>query len=267
MKKIILALSVLFTFSIAGSSLAADLEGEIGKLYQCAFPVEDILIKVDGKLTEIQWQFAPWHSMSHDMVNVANPFPADDDEDASMEFACFANSENLYFGAKVLDDEVVMDSATWWQDDAIEVYIDGGNEKAAAYDENDIQLGMVADGEGTDGVNNPPAVQIADLEGAGFEFVVVETANGWDLEAKIPLEPFGISVANGVKIGFNIHYNDDDDGADTRESKLNWSENDDNDNSYTNPQKLAELEFVNANLAIQPNGKLASTWGIIKLSQ
>ncbi len=97
--------------------------------------------------------------------------------------------------------------------------------------------------------------------------VVIETGDGWHLEAKIPLEPFGISVANGVKIGFNIHYNDDDDGADTRESKLNWSENDDNDNSYTNPQKLAELVFVNANLAIQPNGKLASTWGIIRLSQ
>lgn len=266
MKRVVCVLGILFILYPIAFSIAInpDLSGELGVLYKCAFPVEDDNVTLDGKITEQFWQFAPWHEISHDMVCVDNPFPSDSDEDASMEFACVANSEFMYFGAKVKDDEIFADAAVWWQNDAIEVYIDGGNEKAAAYDANDIQLGMVVDGEQTDGVNTAPAVQIADLEDAGFEFMTFETQDGWELEAKIPLEPFGIQVVNGKTIGFNIHYNDDDDGGDTREHKLNWSENDNNDNSYTNPQKFAELEFVSANLAVAPSGKLAALWGSIK---
>jgi len=198
------------------------------------------------------------------MVNEDNPFPADNDNDASVEFACTANSDFLYFGAKVRDDKVVADVGVWWQNDAIEVYIDGGNEKAIAYDENDIQLGMVVDGKQTGGVNTAPAVQIADLEAAGFKFATSKTNNGWYLEAKIPLKPFGISVTEGKIIGFNVHYNDDDDGGDTREHKLNWSKNDNNDNSYVNPQKFAELQFVSSKLAVALSGKLATLWGLVK---
>ena len=266
MKKSICTLGMLFilcsvTFSIA---TAAGLEGEVGVLYKCAFPIADAEVTLDGKIAEASWQFAPWHKMSHDMVNVDKSFPSDDDEDASMEFACIANSKFLYFGAKVKDDEIFADAGVWWQNDAIEVYIDGANEKAGSYDANDIQLGMVVDGKQTGGVNNAPAIQIADLEAAGFEFVTAETKDGWELEAKIPLAPFGIKVTSGKIIGFNIHYNDDDDGGDTREHKLNWSENDNDDTSYTDPQKLAELQFINAELIVAPSDKFPAPWGSLK---
>lgn len=266
MKKTVCVLEMLFILSLFGSgtAIAIQLEGEIGVLYKCAFPLEDNEVTLDGEITEPFWQFAPWHKISHDMVNADLPIPSDDDDDASMEFACAANSDFFYFGAKVKDDKIVADVGVWWQNDAIEVYIDGGNEKTNAYDDNDIQLGMVVDGEQTGGVNNAPAVQIADLEKAGFEFVTFETKDGWELEAKIPLASFGIQVAQGKTIGFNVHYNDDDDGGDTREHKLNWSENDNDDTSYVNPQKFAELEFVNANLAIAPSGRLATLWGTVK---
>jgi len=267
MKEIVYILVMLLILSLTTFSVTAnpELQGELGVLYKCAFPVEDGNVTLDGKITEQFWQFAPWHKISCDMVCVDNALPSDSDEDASMEFACVANSGTMYFGAKVKDDLVVADGGdTWWQNDAIEVYIDGGNEKAAAYDANDIQLGMVVDGIQTGGVNNAPAVQIADLVGAGFEFVTFETQDGWQLEAKIPLAPFGIEVITGKVIGFNVHYNDDDDGGDTREHKLNWSENDNNDNSYTNPEKFANLEFVSANLAVASSGKLAALWGSIK---
>jgi hypothetical protein len=259
--------SFILSLVAFGAAIAAELEGELGVLYECAFPLEDNEVTLDGKITEKFWQLAPWHKISHDMVNVDNPVPSDDDDDASMEFACAANSDFLYFGAKVKDDEIVADAGVWWQNDAIGVYIDGGNEKANAYDDNDIQLGMVVDGKQgkqTGGVNNAPAVQIADLEGAGLIFVTFETKDGWELEAKIPLAPFGIKVTQGKVIGFNVHYNDDDDGGATREHKLNWSENDNNDNSYINPEKLAELQFVNAKLAVAPSGKLATLWGLVR---
>ena len=55
---------------------------------------------LDGKITEAFWQAAPWHEISHDMTNVDKPFPSDNDADASMEFACAANSNFLYFGAR-----------------------------------------------------------------------------------------------------------------------------------------------------------------------
>jgi hypothetical protein len=265
-KNLLYILGIFILVSCGQLCMAADpkLSGELGVTYMCAFPVADKEVSIDGKVIEPVWSFAPWHRITHDMVNVAKPFPSDDDEDASMEFACFANSKYLYFGAKVMDDKVIVDGGTWWQEDAIEVYIDGGNEKGAAYDNNDIQLGMVADGESTDGVNNAPAVQIGDLEAAGFEFTTIETNDGWELEAKIPLDPFDIKAADGVIIGFNVHYNDDDDGGATREHKLNWSENDDDDTSYTNPQKFAELRFVAGGLAVSPSGKLTSKWGSIR---
>jgi len=266
MKKTVCILGTLFILYLAASGIAIDvqLEGELGVMYKCAFPLEDKEVTLDGKITEPFWQFAPWHEISHDMVNADKPVPSDDDDDASMEFACAASNDFFYFGARVKDDKIVADAGVWWQNDAIEVYIDGGNEKANAYDDNDIQLGMVVDGKQTGGVNTAPAVQIADLEGAGFKFVTFETQDGWELEAKIPLAPFGIKVANGKVIGFNVHYNDDDDGGDTREHKLNWSENDNDDTSYTNPSKLAELQFVNANLGVAPSGKLAALWGAVK---
>ena len=260
--RIILILS-LFAFGVAN---AGELDGKIGVLYKCAFPIEDKEINLDGKITERYWQFAPWHKISHDMVNVDNPFPSDNDADASMEFACVANSNFLYFGAKVKDDKIFADAGIWWQNDAIEVYIDGGEDKAGSYDSNDIQLGMVVDGKQTGGVNNAPAVQIFDLEDAGFKFVTSKTKDGWELEAKIPLSPFSSNIANGKVIGFNVHYNDDDDGGVTREHKLNWSANDNDDTSYTNPKKFAELEFIKAKLAVEPKSKLTMTWGAMKVA-
>jgi len=246
-------LEMLFALCLVASGVAtAQLEGEVGVMYKCAFPLGDGEVTLDGRIMEAFWQFAPWHGISHDMVNADLPIPSDDDADGSMEFACAASGDFLYFGA------------VWWQNDAIEVYMDGGNEKVNVYDANDIQLGMVVDGIQTDGVNTAPAVQIADLEAAGFEFATFETGDGWELEAKIPFEPFGIQVAQGKTIGFNVHYNDDDDGGATREHKLNWSKNDNDDTSYTNPQKFAELQFVNAKLAVAPSGKVAALWGMMK---
>jgi len=266
MKKTQCILGMFFILSLVtfGVANAGELDGKLGVLYKCAFPLGDTELKLDGKITEPFWQFAPWHKITHDMVNADNPFPSDNDADASMEFACAANNDYLYFGAKVKDDKVVADDGVWWQNDAIEVYIDGGNDKAGSYDSNDIQLGMVVDGKQTGGVNNAPAVQIADLEPAGFKFVTSKTNNGWELEAKIPLAPFKIQVANGKIIGFNVHYNDDDDGGATREHKLNWSVNDNDDTSYVNPKKFAELQFVNAKLAVAPLDKLVTLWGSVK---
>ena len=266
MKKTAGILGTLFILCLVASGVpaAAQLEGEVGVMYKCAFPLGDSEVILDGRIMEAFWVFASWHGISHDMVNADIPLPSDDDDDGSMEFASAASGDFLYFGAKVKDDIIVADDGVWWQNDAIEVYIDGGNEKANAYDANDIQLGMVVDGEQTGGVNTAPAVQIADLEGAGFEFVTFETADGWELEAKIPFEPFDIQVAQGKTIGFNVHYNDDDDGGATREHKLNWSENDNDETSYTNPQKFAELQFVNAKLAVAPSGKVAAFWGWLK---
>jgi hypothetical protein len=99
----------------------------------------------------------------------------------------------------------------------------------------------------------------------GTRAAVVESAGGWIVEAAIPLSntKWTINPSPGTVIGFNVHFNDDDDGGDTREHKLIWSDLDVDDQSYNNPTRFADLTFVGA-AAVQPSGKLATTWGGLK---
>ena len=69
---------------------------------------------------------------------------------------------------------------------------------------------------------------------------------GWAGELAIPLKPEGgwsLTPEDGQIIGFNAHYNDDDDGGD-RDHKLIWSLNDQlDDASWQDTTKFGELQF------------------------
>ena len=66
-------------------------------------------------------------------------------------------------------------------------------------------------------------------------------------------------------IGFNIQYNDDDDGQNTRDGKLIWANKDTDDNSYQDSSKFGDLVFISIDsIATEPQGKLLTLWGGIK---
>jgi hypothetical protein len=248
----ILALITLLIFSVSAFALA----DEPGVMYDAAFPVT---VTLDGDFTE--WSSIPWHSVTHDM-GWDNPT---DDADGSLEFACVADNDYLYFAVKIWDDAKVVDENTGgdvWQDDSIEAYVDGGNEKAGSYDDNDRQLTIGRDNVGGD-VDNP--MMGGQGPGSGTKAAVVDTSYGWAVEAATPLATYGITPAVGTVIGFNMQLNDDDDG-DGRDHKLAWSavELASGEDSWENPQMFAELQFVDVATAVSSDGKLATKWAAIK---
>ena len=251
MKNLSVALVVFFV--LLGALAYAD---EVGVMYDCAFPVT---VTLDGDFGD--WPGIPWHAVTHDM-GWDNP---DNDADGSLEFACVADNEFLYVAVKIKDDAKVVDENTGgdvWQDDSVELYVDGGNEKAGSYDANDAQITIGRDNVGGD-VDNPM------MGGSGprdnTKAAVVETGDGWALEAAVFLADFGVVPSEGVVIGYNIQLNDDDD-RNGRDHKLAWSsvELASGEGSWNNPQMFAELQFVADSAAVSAEGKLTTTWGSIK---
>ncbi len=166
------------------------------------------------------------------------------DLDASFQFAWDDNY--LYAYGKITDDILINDSPGVYNDDGVELFIDGGNEKATTYDINDHQLMFR--------YNDPNAYQFpgAIVNPAGVDFVMVPTSVGYNIEIRISWAFIGIpSISNGGKIGFDFHINDDDDGG-NRDKLLSWV--DYQDLAWQNPSVFGELTFEDCQKAfISPN--------------
>ena len=266
---VVLLAAVIFVYPCSANEVIPGIiaGGEFGLVYPCGFSNANT-VELDGILGELAWQFAPWHVIDH----ATGTQPAPNDDDASLSFAAAADANWLYVALRVTDDELQIkeeNGGDLWKDDSVEVYLDPNNGKTDTYEAKkgdwDVQITIGA--VNIDGDPNAP-ILAGTGEGAttGTLAAVVQTAKGWDVEAAIPLDSDGkweIVPEDGLRIGFNIHLNDDDDGAD-RDHKLIWSANDLDDQSWQNPSRFAELEFVEAFLAVDPSGKLATTWGAIR---
>ena len=145
------------------------------------------------------------------------------------------DSDALYLLAEVSDDSRSVDSEAFWQDDSVEVYVDGDNSKRAAYDgENDFQIVFRR------GDSNVSGTVPNDI---GDDFAWAETDEGYRLEAALPWSALAPNqtIEAGQVIGFDCHVNDDDDGGE-RDGKLNWFN--EQDDSWENPGAFANVELV-----------------------
>lgn len=254
----------------SGQIIKGEIAGDIyGELIKCAFPNTVIL---DGKLNDQAWRYATWHYIEAKDATV----PADNNKDCSLKFAVVADDKYIYFAAEITDDVVQSGENTAcdvWNDDSAEIYIDGENDKASAYDANDAQITIGADviGKSAD-VKTTAALLggcVGITQGPKTETIATGslTKEGWILEAGIPLKNSGwnIKIRNGLKIGFNVQYNDDDDKS-GRDHKLIWSAKEvkQGEGSWNNPSLFAELEFVQRVLAVDYRSSIATTWASIK---
>jgi endo-1,4-beta-xylanase len=234
--------------------------GTFGEVYECAFPNTVIL---DGKLNDQAWVSAPWHTIDEEGTQ-----PAEDPADALCSFAAVADSEWLYVAFRVNDDIIVTGEvmgADMWGDDSVEIYIDANNAETETYEGDDSQITIGAVNMELKNIEAPELGGTGDGPNTGTQAAVVKSADGWVVEAAVPLknDKWEIVPADNKIIGFNIHLNDDDDGGD-RDHKLIWSLNDVDDASWENTTRFADLKFVQVSLAVEPEGKLGATWGQIK---
>jgi len=142
--------------------------------------------------------------------------------DLSGRFRVLYDSDNLYVLVDVNDEALVQDSdpAEGWQDDRIEVFIDGDNSKDDAQDGvNDYQYCFRWNhGE----VETPVEWYLPPASLAGVEYAVVTTDSGYLFEIKLPWSTMiGRSAEAGELIGIDVMIGDDDDGGD-RDSQVSW---------------------------------------------
>lgn len=269
--QIVFTILVISIAMLAIQSIESAFADELGVIYDAVFP---FTIKLDGKFND--WPSVKWHKVTHDFSFPAMYIIADNDNDASFEFACVADTNNLYVAIKIWDDVKCVDKNIGdnvFLDDSVEIYIDGDNSKSSEYEADVCQI-TIGRYNVNGALNNPKLNNFRGLndKGAaagttGTKASVVDTDYGWAVEAAIPLAFFKIPPKDGTVIGFNVHLNDADDNG-VREHKLSWSkvevELKREESSYYNPSVFGELKFVSTISSVSSKGKLATTWGKLR---
>ncbi len=172
---------------------------------------------LDGEIDEA-WLQASVQAIETLIDGAAPTGPAD----LSGEFRVLYDTDNLYLMVDVNDEALVQDSdaAQGWDDDRIEVFIDGDNSKDNAQDGvNDYQYCFRWNhGE----VETPVEWYLPPTSLAGVEYAVVTTDSGYLFEIKLPWSTMiGRSAEAGELIGIDVMIGDDDDGG-GRDSQLSW---------------------------------------------
>ncbi len=163
---------------------------------------------VINQTIESVWGIAPVRTISN---VVLGGMPSD----YAGKWRALYNSTNLYLLVEVNDAVKTNDSgASWWEDDVIEIFIDGNNSKGTSYDgANDFQLGFRWNDNtvrvGGNSVTNT----------SGIVFSNYATASGYTLEVAIPWTTIGATPAVGYAIGLDVQVDDDDNGG-TRDSQI-----------------------------------------------
>jgi hypothetical protein len=168
---------------------------------------------------------------SRSVILSSAPEVVEDDADCSAQVRASWDELHLYVLVEVSDDRVLHDSDQLFRDDAIEVFLDGLNERAEAYDTNDFQLTVSADGRGA--ANSPAPIS--------FAHAASQVTGGYAVELAIPWAALGGQAEADRVLGFDIGVNDDDDGGDTRESQLVWNGH---GNGWRDPSQFGQLSLV-----------------------
>jgi arabinoxylan arabinofuranohydrolase len=195
-----------------------------------------VAITVNGSLSETSWSVVT-NSITKVTVGTGNN---------TATFGVLWDNTNLYIGAKVLDANLFSDSPDAWDDDAIEVYIDANNNRLTTYDGLDNQIIK----------NYNKSTVFTKLAITGLQHAWAAISGGYSVEIAIPWSQLGISApAQGTTIGFDIGYDDDDNGS-TRDAQAVWNGT---VNNYANTSGFGSLVLNNATAREATVDELATT--------
>ena len=235
-----------------------------------------LTITLDGVLDDDAWQRATYQHWSQ--ITPARDFTPPE-EDLDFSWAAFADSEYLYIGWKVVDENLqVAESSSCgvWEDDSVEVYIDANNDGpdcggagASCYQTDDAQFTVGANQVGKFDPVDPDLIEFGGVAGKGscdFNGAAPEVLRGvclgldpsdgpagWQGEIAIALDTLGnlgdgtpewhVKPLHGTTIGFSLQENDDDNGA-SRDHKLIWAAKEVVESAWYNPGAFGKLQFV-----------------------
>ncbi len=235
-RKLIFLLFLVFVLSSVGMVSAQDV----------VIPSPGVMPKLDGNIDEV-WFFSTEQAIDTSQVGSAPSSP----EDGSGAWRALWNSENLYVLVEVNDDALTNDSGgggNKWNDDSVEIYVDGDNSKASSPDENDHQYTFWW---GNEVWEEPSALHNGAPSLVGVDYAVVTTDEGYLLEVKLPwMSIMGEPPIPGQEIGFDVWINDDDDGG-GRDSQISWHSTD--GNGWQDPSVWAVAVLEASDKAANPS--------------
>ncbi len=128
-------------------------------------------------------------------------------------FGLRGDSKYIYFAARIYDKTVVPGPEDIYTADSIELYFDGDLARSPKYDSNDRQIRL--------GLND----KIWNLyaNNAGYTAAHSITEDGYIIEARIPWEGLNLTYSKGMRFGFDVSVNDNNNGGLTdRDSVFGW---------------------------------------------
>ncbi|MFA6923363.1 MAG: sugar-binding protein [Bacteroidales bacterium] len=139
--------------------------------------------------------------------------------DISATYKAVWDNTALYLLVNVKDDAFRNDSGTnTWDDDALEIFIDGNNDKTTGdYDANDHQYIIRWNDATAYEYHNATTT----LNPVGFTFSQGANTGGYLMELKITWIAIGVTPASGKLIGFDMLADDDDDGG-AADASMSW---------------------------------------------
>jgi hypothetical protein len=157
---------------------------------------------------EAAWASAPVKDINQ-VVLGARP------ADYNGKWRALYDNNYLYMLVEVNDATRTNDSGpNWWEDDVVEIFLDGNNSKGASYDGvNDFQLGF----RWNDNTVHPGGNSVTNTSGINFRLYA--TASGYNAEIAIPWTTIGTTPAIGKAIGLDVQIDDDDNGG-TRDAQI-----------------------------------------------
>ncbi len=191
----------------------------------------DSSIQIDGNIDDV------WNSVEGHVLENVIQGTVSNASDLSAEFKLLWDATNLYVLGDITDEATINDSPNSYEDDAVEVYLDFGNDKATTYSAtNDAQYTFRWD-DNTIGTNASGSTSTS-----GIDFIMKASTKGYVFEAKIPWSLVGGSGQINTLHGFDFHVNDDDNGG-TRDGKLSW--NAATDAAWQQPALFGSIKLVN----------------------
>lgn len=192
---------------------------------------------IDGNLNESDWNIATQATKC--VIGTCNNTAA---------YGILWDNSYLYVGVKVLDSSLKNDSASCWDDDSVEVYIDPTNAGGTTYTTNDRQIVQRYNDSGLcSGVGS----------NTGVLHAWAAINGGYSVELAIPWSLLGTTASSGKTIGFDVGVNDDDDGG-ARDSQIVWSGT---ANNSQDPSGFGKLSLTGAPTGGLPTGGGGTTGG------
>ena len=211
------------------------------------FGVTDGLnIAVDGEYEE-GW----WNAETLSLGNLIDG-NSDGPEDLSATWRALWNPTFLYLYVSVTDDALRDNSSDYYNDDAIEVYLDFGLECTDEYDANDRQLSVAWN-------SNSVSVEQGTV-GQGAFTTVKNTDVGYDVEIRLPWASVGFTPAEGKYFGLDVHVTDDD-NVSSRDAKHAWFAT--ADESEENPSTFGIVRLGEAAPTAVFNSVVAETLQVV----